>query len=136
MLRYALDTNLCIRVIRDRPAGLRPRFNAEANALCISDVVLFELLYGAEKSGRPSENRQVVERFAARLSVLPFDSDAAAHTAQIRADLERQGRVIGAYDLMIAGHARSRGLVVVTANLKEFTRVDGLRCEDWLAEAA
>ena len=135
MLRYLLDTNLCIRVIRDRPAGLRPRFNAEANSLCISDMVLFELLYGAEKSARPAETRQVMERFAARLTVLPFDSDAAAQTAEIRTTLERQGLVIGAYDLMIAGHARSRGLTVATGNLKEFTRVSGLRSEDWLTTA-
>lgn len=135
MLRYLLDTNLCIRVLRDRPASLRSRFNAEASSLCLSDVVLFELLYGAERSARPTENRQAVERFAARLSVLPFDSEAAAHSAEIRATLERQGAAIGAYDLMIAGHARSRGLVVITGNLREFDRVPGLRSEDWLADA-
>ena len=77
----------------------------------------------------------MVERFAARLSVLPFDSEAAAHAAEIRNNLERRGLVIGAYDLMIAGHARSRGLVVVTGNLKEFGRVEGLRAEDWMAGA-
>ena len=133
MLRYLLDTGLCIRVLRDRPVGLRPRFNQEAQALCISNVVLFELLYGAERSARPAQVRHEVERFAGRLSVLAFDSDAAAHTAQIRGDLERRGVAIGAYDVMIAGHARSRGLVVVTGNLGEFRRVEGLRCEDWLA---
>ena len=132
MLRYALDTNLCIRVLRDRPAGLRPRFNAEAESLCISDVVLYELLYGAERSARPAETRQEVERFAARMTVLPFDDDAAAHTAEVRARLEERGMVIGPYDLMIAGHARSRGLIVVTGNLREFQRVDGLHSEDWL----
>ena len=132
-LRYLLDTNLCIRVIRDRPAGLRGRFNAEAEALCLSDVVLYELLYGAERAARPAAVRQEVRRFAARLTVLAFDSDAAGHAAEIRAALERQGSVIGPYDLMIAGHARSRGLVVVTGNLAEFSRVDGLRSEDWLA---
>ncbi len=135
MLRYLLDTNLCIRVLRDRPAGLRARFNVEATGLCISDVVLYELLFGAEKSARPAENRTAVERFAARLGVLPFDSAAAAHAADIRAGLERRGASIGAYDLMIAGHARSRGLIVVTGNLGEFSRVEGLRSEDWLAEA-
>ena len=134
MLRYLLDTNFCIRVIRDRPSGLRPRFNAEADRVCISDVVLYELLYGAERSGRPAETRQQVDRFAARLRVLPFDTDAAAHTAEIRADLERRSSTIGPYDLMIAGHARSRGLVVVTGNLREFSRVQGLLSEDWLAE--
>ena len=130
-----LDTNLCIRVLRDRPQGLRVRFNAEADALCISTVVLAELLYGAGKSAKPVENRQEVERFTARLEVLQFDADAAAHAAEIRVALERRGQMIGAYDLLIAGHARSRGLVVVTANLGEFSRVDGLRCEDWLAES-
>lgn len=134
MLRYLLDTNLCIRVLRDRPPGLRTRFNAEASSLCISDVVLYELLFGAEKSARPVENRTDVERFAARLSVLPFDSAAAAHTANIRATLEQRGAPIGSYDVMIAGHARSRGLIVVTGNLREFDRVDGLRSEDWLSE--
>ncbi|WP_096702408.1 tRNA(fMet)-specific endonuclease VapC [Magnetospirillum sp. 15-1] len=133
MLRYMLDTNLCIRVLRDRPAGLRERFNAEAANLCISTVTLAELLVGAEKSSRPIEIRQQVEAFAARLDVLSFDSHAAAHYADIRADLERKGQTIGPYDLMIAGHARSRGLMVITGNLDEFNRVAGLRAEDWLA---
>ncbi len=130
-LRYLLDTNLCIRVLRDRPPAIRERFNQEADGLCISTIVLTELLHGAAKSARPEDNRREVERFCARLEVLPFDSDAAAHAADIRAALERQGRTIGGYDLLIAGHARSRGLVVVTNNLGEFTRVDGLRCVDW-----
>jgi tRNA(fMet)-specific endonuclease VapC len=133
MLRYMLDTNLCIRLLRDRPAGLRPRFNAEADSLCISTIVLMELLYGAEKSDRREHHRVEVQRFADRLQVLPFDSDAAGHAGEIRSALERQGRPIGAYDLLIAGHARSRGLVVVTGNLAEFSRVEGLRAEDWLS---
>lgn len=133
MLRYLLDTNLCIRVLRDRPREVRERFNLEADSLCISTVVLMELLYGAAKSSRPEHNRSEVERFAARLDVLPFDDTAADHAADIRASLERRGQPIGGYDLLIAGHARSRGLTVVTGNLAEFRRVDGLRCEDWLA---
>lgn len=128
-----LDTNLCIRVLRDRPKGLRERFNAEATSLCISMVTLTELLYGAEKSAQPSANRHAVEQFAARLEVLPFDAAAAAHSADIRATLERSGMGIGAYDTMIAGHARSHGLIIVTGNLHEFSRVEGLRAEDWLA---
>lgn len=132
MLRYMLDTNLCVRVLRDRPAGLRARFNAEADGLCVSMVTLGELLYGAAKSVRPTETRHEVERLAARLEILPFDAPAAAHFADIRATLERRGQTIGAYDLMIAGHARSRGLIVVTGNLAEFTRVEGLRAEDWM----
>jgi tRNA(fMet)-specific endonuclease VapC len=131
MLRYLLDTNLCIRVLRDRPAGLRERFNREADGLCISTIVLTELLHGAAKSAKPAANRQEVARFASRLDVLPFDADAADHAADIRANLERRGQTIGGYDLLIAGHARSRGLIVVTGNLGEFRRVDGLRCEAW-----
>ncbi|HEY8581051.1 MAG TPA: PIN domain-containing protein, partial [Beijerinckiaceae bacterium] len=109
-LRYLLDTNVCIRVLRDRPQHVRARFNAEAEGLCISTVVLMELLHGAAKSARPSDNRREVERFAARLVVLAFDADAAAHAADIRAVLERRDQLIGAYDTQIAGHARSRGL--------------------------
>ena len=136
MLRYMLDTNLCIRVLRDRPASLRPRFNAEADSLCISTIVLAELLHGAAKSARPHDNRRDVDRFTARLEILPFDATAAAHAADIRATLEREARIIGGYDLLIAGHARSRGLIIVTGNLAEFTRVAGLRCEDWLTDQA
>lgn len=133
MLRYMLDTNLCIRVLRDRPEALRERFNANADGLCISTIVMTELLHGAAKSARTDHHRQAVEGFAARLEVLSFDADAAGHAAEIRADLERRGTPIGAYDVLIAGHARSRGLIVVTGNRGEFGRVDGLRCEDWMA---
>jgi tRNA(fMet)-specific endonuclease VapC len=133
MLRHMLDTNLCIRLLRDRPASLRPRFNAEADTLCISAITLTELLHGAAKSAKPVENRREVEGFAARLAVLPFDEAAAAHAGEIRAALERRGTPIGAYDVPIAGHARSQGLVVVTGNLGEFRRIEGLRAEDWLA---
>jgi len=89
MLRFLLDTNLCIRVLRDRPQQVRERFNLEADGLCISAIVLAELLHGAAKSARPEQNRNEVERFAARLEVLPFDDAAADHAAEIRASLER-----------------------------------------------
>jgi len=128
-----LDTNLCIRVLRDRPSGLRALFNDRAEGLCISTIVLTELLHGAARSARPDHNRREIARLVARLETLPFDADAAGHAADIRATLEISGQVIGGYDLLIAGHARSRGLVVVTGNLREFNRVDGLRCEDWEA---
>lgn len=135
MLKYMLDTNLCVRLLRSKPPALRERFNAEASGLSLSSIVLYELLYGAAKSARPTENRNAVEAFAERLEVLEFDIDAALHAGEIRADLERSGNVIGGYDLLIAGHARSRGLIIVTNNLREFERVDGLRCEDWEAAA-
>ncbi|MFZ4690377.1 MAG: type II toxin-antitoxin system tRNA(fMet)-specific endonuclease VapC [Polymorphobacter sp.] len=130
-LRFMLDTNLCIRVLRDRPAGLKSRFNDEAEGLAISTIVLMELLHGAAKSAKPIENRRAVEDFASRLEVLSFDERSAQHAADIKNALERQGQVIGGYDLLIAGHARSQGLAIVTGNLGEFKRVAGLVCEDW-----
>lgn len=96
--------------------------------------MLGELLFGAARSARPAEHRRQVERFAERLDVLPFDAEAASHFADIRADLSARGEIIGGYDLMIAGHARSRGLTVVTHNVREFRRVQGLQVADWLAE--
>jgi tRNA(fMet)-specific endonuclease VapC len=83
------------------------------------------------KSARPDANRREVEMFAARLEVLPYDAAAAHHAADIRAVFEREGRSIGSYDVLIAGHARSRGLIVVTGNRGDFDRVDGLQREDW-----
>ena len=127
-----LDTNLCVRLLRDRPPRLRERFNAEADALSVSTIVLTELLHGAEKSAAPIENRREVVRLADRLNVLTFDEAAASHSANIRAVLERRGLRIGGYDLLIAGHARSRGLTLITGNLREFQRVEGLLAEDWL----
>ncbi len=99
-------------------------------------IVPTELLHGAETSARPVENRREVERFTARLSVLSFDAEGAAHAEEIRAALDRRGLAIGGNDVLIAGQARSCGLVLVTANLREFRRVEGLRCEDRLDDAA
>ncbi|ULQ47707.1 tRNA(fMet)-specific endonuclease VapC [Flagellatimonas centrodinii] len=131
MLRYLLDTNLCIETIRHRPAGLRAAFNRHHGHMGISAVTVMELLYGVELSAQTQRNLADVEGFIARLDVLDYDAAAAAHTAQIRAELKVAGTQIGPYDQMIAGHARSRGLVVVTNNTKEFQRVAGLRIEDW-----
>lgn len=132
MLRYMLDTNICIYVIKNYPPDLRERFNHAAEQLCISSVTLGELHYGAEKSARRQQNLQAIEQFVARLEVLPFTAKAAAHYGQIRAELERAGAPCGPHDLQIGGHARSEGLVVVTNNLREFSRMSGLRVENWV----
>ena len=131
MLRYMLDTNICIYTIKNNPAAVREKFQQHQNHLCISSIVLSELLYGAEKSSQPEKSLALIEGMAARLEVLGFDEHAAAHAAEIRADLARKGTPIGHYDVLIAGHARSRGLVLVSNNLREFERVDGLRLENW-----
>lgn len=132
MLRYMLDTDICIFAMRERSPSLRERFRSVADQLCMSSVTLAELLYGAEKSSQRLRNLEVVESFSARLEILLFGEKAAAHYGQIRAELERTGRRAGAYDMMIGGHARSEGLVMVTNNLREFGRMQGLRVEDWL----
>lgn len=132
MLAAMLDANLCIRVLRDRPGAWRERFKAEARSLAISTIVLHELYYGAERSDRPQVQHNKIGDFAAHISVLDFDSTAASHAAAIKANLAASGRLIGPNDLLIAGHARSLGLKLITGNLKEFTRVEGLRCENWL----
>ena len=131
MLRYMLDTNICIYVIKNRPEGLRERFNRLADQLCISAVTLAEIIYGAEKSARQIENIKIVEQFAARLDVLPFGERAATHYGQIRADLERAGHPIGLHDMMIGGHARSEGLTLVSNNVREFQHIEGLRIDNW-----
>ncbi len=131
MLKYMLDTNICIFTIKNRPQQVRDAFNRSHDQLCISSVSLMELIYGAEKSASPEKNLSVVEGFAARLEVLSYDELAASHTGQFRAELARSGAPIGTYDQPIAGHARSRGLIVVTNNRREFDRVPGLRVEDW-----
>jgi tRNA(fMet)-specific endonuclease VapC len=132
MPQYMLDTNICIYVIKNYPPKLRERFNRLAEQLCISSITIGELYYGAEKSARRFENLEAIEQFTARLDVLPFSRRAACHYGQIRADLERAGRPAGPYDMMIGGHARSEGLVLVTNNPREFERMQGLRIVNWL----
>ena len=132
MLELLLDTDTCIHVIRDRRTALGPRFQSHIDKLCISTIVEYELRFGAENSGRPDYHHEKVGHFVTRLQVLDFDEGAARHAASIKADLQRRGQLIGPNDLQIAGHARSRGLKLITGNLREFTRVEGLRCEDWL----
>lgn len=131
MLRFMLDTNICIYTIKNRPQTVREAFNRNSGRLCISTVALAELLYGAEKSAKPEHNLTIVESFIARLQVLPFADKAASHYGQLRAELERSGRVIGPYDMMIGAHARSEGLVLVSNNLREFERIPGLMLENW-----
>jgi tRNA(fMet)-specific endonuclease VapC len=127
-----LDTNICIYVMKNYPQDLRDKFNALAEQLCISSITLGELHYGAEKSARRTENLTVIERFVARLDVLPFANNAAAHYGQVRAELERAGTPCGVHDMQIGGHARSAGLIVVTNNMREFTRMPGVRSENWV----
>ena len=132
MLKYMLDTNIAIYTIKNKPREVRETFKAHDGQMCISAITLMELVYGAEASAAAERNLRDIEGFAARLEVLPYDNEAAAHTGQLRAELRKIGRPIGPYDDMIAGHARSQGLVVVTNNTKQFENVPGIRLLNWV----
>ncbi|MBX9644455.1 MAG: type II toxin-antitoxin system VapC family toxin [Novosphingobium sp.] len=127
-----LDTNICIAAMRKSDGDLFDRLDKQKSKLCISTITLHELDHGAERAQRPDVERGRIFALTSLLEVLDFDADAANHSGQIHAALAKSGQVIGAYDMLIAGHARSLGLTVVTSNLKEFSRIEGLRCEDWL----
>lgn len=135
MLRYLLDTNIVIYVLKRRPVEVLATFNANASRMAISSTTLAELLHGAEKSSRVSENLAVVEDFCSRLQVLPYGPKAAQHYGVIRAALEKLGLPIGVNDMHIAAHARSEGLVLVTNNMGEFARVPALEVENWVQTA-
>ena len=135
MLKYLLDTNIVIYVIKRRPIQVLAMFNQHAGRMAISVVTLAELYHGAEKSERVAQNLGVVEDFTSRLEVLPYTASAAHHYGAIRSSLEKSGQSIGVNDLHIAAHARCQGLVVVTKNLSEFERVPGLLVENWVQVA-
>lgn len=130
-LRYLLDTNVLIALLRGASPQLRDRMSAHDGQLAVSSVTTSELFCGVSRSAHPDHNRRAVEGLLPFVDELPFDRAAAEHSGDIRADLARRGTPIGAYDVLIAGHARSRGLTVVTNNRREFERVAGLLIEDW-----
>ena len=132
MMRYLLDTNIVIYVIKRRPPEVLHIFNQHTGSMAISSITLAELCHGAEKSTRMADNLRVIDDFTSRLEVLPYSSKAALHYGSIRAALEIQGKNIGVNDLHIAAHARSEGLVLVTNNLREFDRVPALQTENWI----
>ncbi len=128
-----LDSNVCIRAMRSGGEAVRAWLAEMSDTLCLSTIVVHELLVGAELSARAAFHRQLVGDLTALLDVRPFDAAAAGHAAAIRADLQRRGAVIGGNDLLIAGHARSLGLRLVTADTGDFGRVTGLSAADWNA---
>ncbi len=132
MLKYLLDTNIVIYVMKRRPLEALNAFNKNANRLAVSTITLAELIYGAEKSKKVEQNLNAIEDFVSHLEVLPYDINATQHYGQIKAFLERGGNPIGVNDIHIAAHARSRGLTLVTNNLAEFKRVPNLALENWV----
>lgn len=132
-MRYMLDTNICIYAIKHMPREVIERLNEHnPNEICISSVTYAELIHGVEKSKAVEKNRTTLTLLLADIEILPFDTGAAEGYGEIRAELERKGTPIGPLDMMIAGHAKSLGYTVVTNNIKEFARIDGLRLENWV----
>ena len=131
-MRYLLDTDICIYLIRRRPPQVLERFRqCQIGDIGISCVTLAELYYGAAKSQFPERNLRALEAFILPLEVMPFDLAAATAYGPVRATLERRGTPIGAMNMMIAAHALSLRVVLVTNNASEFARVPGLRVENW-----
>ena len=131
-MRYMLDTNICIYVIKTKPEKVFQKLQTiHPEDVCISSVTYAELVHGVEKSSAVEKNRLALSMLLANMEILDFDADAADCYGKIRAGLERKGTPIGPLDMMIAGHAQSLGYTVVTNNVKEFSRVAALKIEDW-----
>lgn len=131
-MKYMLDTNICIYAIKNKPESVIKKVLAQnPEDLCISVITYAELMHGVEKSQAVEKNRIAMTLFLSAITVLDFNSRAAEVYGEIRAELEKNGTPIGPMDLLIAGHAKSQNLVLVTNNTREFTRVTGLQIEDW-----
>lgn len=129
-MRYLLDTNAIISLLNNRGGDLALRAKSyDPSELCISSIVIHELYYGAFKSQRCERNVALVDEL--RFEVLDYDREDAREAGAIRAQLAAQGKSIGSYDILIAGQAKARGLILVTHNTSEFNRVPGLNIEDW-----
>jgi tRNA(fMet)-specific endonuclease VapC len=132
-VKYLLDTNICIYLIKQKPASVIRQFNKlSPGDICISVITLYELMYGAYKSQQVERNITAINRFTAPLEIMQFDVHDADTCAKLRAVLEKQGQVIGPLDLQIAAQAITRNCILVTNNQKEFKRVKGLKMENWV----
>ena len=131
-MKYMLDTNICIYAIKHKPPEVIKNFlKHNPDDLCISSITYGELMHGVEKSQAVERNRAAITLFLSPISILPFDNSAAEEYGKVRAELERKGMPIGQMDMLIAGHARSERLILVTNNTREFFRVENLKVEDW-----
>jgi tRNA(fMet)-specific endonuclease VapC len=131
-MKLMLDTNICVDLIRDRLPSLLERFASHAvGDIGISVITLAELEYGVSKSSRPGKNREALDQFVSPLDVAVFDRQATAVYGRLRVALEKKGHSIGSMDLLIAAHAVSLDIRLITHNVREFGRVPGLEIEDW-----
>ncbi|MDB4921336.1 PIN domain-containing protein [Mucilaginibacter sp.] len=133
MITYLLDTNICIYLIKKKPIEVFKRFQSlEIGAVGVSSITIAELQYGINKSSFPEKANNALQNFLIPLEILQFDYDATIPYGKIRAQLEKAGRTIGPLDMLIGAHALSLNAVLVTNNLKEFNRIEGLQTENWI----
>jgi tRNA(fMet)-specific endonuclease VapC len=131
-MKYLIDTNICIYIINKRPAAVIKKFKQfELGEIGISTITVSELQYGVAKSTYRKKNEVRLEEFLAPLEILTYDQTAARVYGDIRFQLEKRGRPIGPLDLLIAAHAISQNLVLITNNDKEFKRIKKLKIENW-----
>ena len=131
-MKYMLDTNICIYAIKNKPPEVIRNFlQHNPDDMCISSITYGELMHGVEKSQAKDKNRLALTLLLSPIEIVDFDSHAAEEYGKIKADLQSQGKIIGPMDLLIASHAKSKGLTIVTNNTKEFKRVNQLEVEDW-----
>jgi tRNA(fMet)-specific endonuclease VapC len=132
-MSFMLDTDICIYIIKRRPVHLVERVQVlDPEDMAISSITIAELQFGAEKSAKTQESRQALEKFVAPFQIVHFDEHAGLHYGKIRAFLEKAGTPIGAMDLLIAAHAKSLSMTLVTNSIREFERVPGLSVEQWI----
>jgi len=132
-MKYLLDTNICIYIIKKHPENVLKKFKSlKLGEVGISSITLAELMYGVYKSQHQQKNKSALQEFILPLEIKPFNDEAAEHYGMIRAHLEKEGKLIGALDLMIAAQAQSLHTTLVTNNKKEFMRVPKLKIEDWV----
>ena len=136
-MKYLLDTNTCIYIIKKKPPQVKEQFSAvSAGDIAISTITQSELQYGVEKSSNRERNQHALNQFLLPLEILDYDQLASREYGKLRAELEKKGQPIGSLDMLIAAHARSLNLILVTNNEKEFRKVSSLRIENWFASSS
>lgn len=132
MNKFMLDTDICSYIMREKPIQVLKRFDSyEMEQFCISVVSYAEFIYGIQKSANPEKHQRLVENFILHVDIIPWDCSAAEHYGKIRKELESRGRIVGNMDLMIAAHARSQRMTIVTNNERHFDRITELSIENW-----
>jgi tRNA(fMet)-specific endonuclease VapC len=135
LINYILDTNICIYIIKKKPLHVFEKFNSlPLGSVGISAITMAELQYGVHKSQLPEKNQKALNSFLLPLEIVPFEDNAAIEYGKIRSSLEKSGVPIGSLDILIGAHAKSLNAILVTNNIREFKRIEGLKIENWIGQ--